>query len=897
MSGSDNRPSPDALLEEAQREHRGKLKIFLGAAPGVGKTYAMLGAARARKADGIDAVIGIVETHRRSETEALAQGIEIIPQQTLDYRGLGFKEMDLDAILKRKPKLVLVDELAHTNIPGARHPKRYQDVQEILEAGIDVYSTLNVQHIESLNDVVARITGVTVRETVPDGIMQMANSIELIDLPPDELLQRLKEGKVYIPEQARLAVNRFFTPGNLTALRELALRQAAERVDDQMATYMRRHAIEGPWPASSRVLVCISDDKQAVSLVRTARRSAERRQAPWLVLYIETSRHTFLSEVARRDIAQALELAESMGAETMTATSEDVASEILRVARERNVSTIIIGKSIRSVWSRLTRPSVAAAVLDRGEGFDIMLMSNRDAVRQTGAEANKAAHAAEDRHWHADWAAYGKAFFIISVASLVAWGASLFIAAAFLPFLYMIAILMVVIDLGLALAAFATIFSGVALALIMSAPAFSFIPQRREDSISLLFFLVVGFTISIIGDRLHRQIKLTRRNAERTQSLYDFTKSIAAAATIDDVAQATIRRVAIALGARTLLMIPRHERLEIVAAMPADLHLDTASNAAMDWAWQHGKPAGWRSDTLPGAPFYGLPLMAGAKVVGVLAVRLEDGGTLSSDQSHFLSSLGYQAASAIERAKLVTDVAQARLQSETEKLRASLLSSISHDLRAPLDSIILTARNLTNGWSDIHPSEQRSLIGLIEKESDRLDRFVQNLLDMTELVTGTVHLNVKTIDVLSLIKDALARLSRLIGLRSIKLDCEEGLPVIEGDEDILRRVLINIIENACSYSPFDQPITISARQESGEVKIIVSDRGPGIPEVERDRVFDMFYRVKNGASHHTVKGVGLGLSIARGFIEAHHGHISARSGDDGVGTKIIVLLPAKEGGK
>jgi two-component system sensor histidine kinase KdpD len=401
MNTRENRPSPEALLEEARTEHRGKLKIFLGAAPGVGKTYAMLGAAKLRIAEGIDTVIGIVETHQRSETEALVAGIPTVAQQTLDYRGLNFEEMDLDAILKRKPRLVLVDELAHTNIPGARHPKRYQDVQEILEAGIDVYSTLNIQHIESLNDIVARITGVTVRETVPDTIMQMANSIELIDLPPDELLQRLKDGKVYIPEQARLAVNRFFTPGNLTALRELALRQAAERVDDQMTSYMRRHAISGPWPTANRVMVCVSDDKQAASLVRTARRSAERRQAPWLVVYIETSRHNLLSEAARNDIALAMEVAESMGAETMTVTGEDVASEILRIARERNVSTIIIGKSIRSLWSRLTRPSVAAAVLDRGDGFDIMLMNNRE-IKKQGPEARKAATEAA-QNWYPEW--------------------------------------------------------------------------------------------------------------------------------------------------------------------------------------------------------------------------------------------------------------------------------------------------------------------------------------------------------------------------------------------------------------------------------------------------------------------------------------------------------------
>jgi two-component system sensor histidine kinase KdpD len=893
MTISDRRPSPEDLLAEAKNEQRGKLKIFLGAAPGVGKTYAMLGAAKIRNTEGIDTVIGVVETHRRSETEALAQGIEIIPLQTLDYRGLDFKEMDIDAILKRKPKLVLVDELAHTNIPGARHPKRYQDVQEILEAGIDVYTTLNVQHIESLNDIVTRITGVTVRETVPDTIMQMANAIELIDLPPDELLQRLKEGKVYIPEQARLAVNRFFTPGNLTALRELALRQAAERVDDQMAIYMRRHSIAGPWPTSSRILVCISDDKQATSLVRTARRNAERRQAPWLVLYIETSRHIYLNEGAKRDITQAMELAENMGAETMTVTGEDITNEILRIARERNVSTIIIGKSLRSLWSRLTRPSVASAILDRGDGFDIMLMNNAEARRSLGVEAQRNLAAADHEPWYFDWPAYGKTFFIVGVASLVAWGAAHLIATAFLPFLFMIAILMVVLDLGLALSAFATTLSGIILDLMMALPNHSLIPQRRDDSLSLLFFLVIGFTISIIGDRLHRQTKITRRNAERTQSLYDFTKSIAAAATIDDVVQATVRRVALTLGARTVLLLPHNESLEIAGAIPGDLRLDTASSAAMDWAWRHGRPAGWRSDTLPGAAFYGLPLRVGVNTVGVLAVRMENGAGLSSDQNHFLASLGYQAAAAIERAKLVTDVAQARLQSETERLRASLLSSISRDLRMPVDNIIGTVRSLNQNWDEAHLDEKHSLINLIEMESSRLDRFVQNLLDMTELVTGTIHLNLAQLDIRTLIKDVISHLSRRVGERVIRFDCSEALPLIEGDADILRRVFINIIENACTYSPFDQPITIKATSEGTQIKIAFNDRGAGIPESERERVFDMFYRIKSGATQSGAGGAGLGLSICRGFIEAHQGQISARQGEDGVGTKIVIRLPLK----
>jgi two-component system sensor histidine kinase KdpD len=893
MTEDTPRPSPEALLSEAKSELRGKLKIFLGAAPGVGKTYAMLGAAKTRIGEGIDTVIGLVETHQRNETEVLARGIEVVPRQKLDYRGLSFEEMDIDAILKRKPQLVLVDELAHTNIPGARHPKRYQDVQEILEAGIDVYSTLNVQHVESLNDIVARITGVKVRETVPDTVIQMTNAIELIDLPPDELLQRLREGKVYIPEQARLAVNRFFTPGNLTALRELALRQAAERVDDQMTSYMRRHAISGPWPASSRVMVCIAGDNQAAALVRTARRNAERRQTPWLVLYVETSHHSQLPEHTRDDIAQALSMAEIMGAETMTATGEDIASEILRVARDRNVSTIIIGKSVRSTLSRLLRPSVAESVLSAGDGFDVLLVNNLEKTKHPTAHQS---WTAEAQPWRFSWSDCRKTLLVVGITSFIALVSGPVITPVLLPFLFVIAILLIALDLDLVASLSATLLCGIVLDLLMTAPHFSFFPRREEEAVSLLSFLVIGITTSLIANRLHRQITVTSRNAERTQALYDFTKSIAAAATLDDVAQATVRRVASALHAHVAVLLPRNERLEIVAAVPADLKLDTASNAAMDWAWRHHKPAGFRSDTLPGAAFYGLPLQVGSNTLGIIAIKVEDGTAVTSSQNHFLVSLAYQAAAAIERAKLVTDVAQARLQNETEKLQTNLLSSIGRDLRAPLDSIIATAKKLNGTGNDISSDERRYMMDSIEQESDRLDRFVENLLDMTELVTGSARFNFHPTALRDVMEKAIARLSRRLKERDVHFECPTNLPLIEANGDALRRVFVNVIENACSYSPPDQPIDIVIRREGFEVIVTITDQGVGIPESERLRVFDMFYRIKTGgAVTDPVAGVGLGLSICRGYVEAHKGHISAQPGTNGIGTSIIVRLPIYAG--
>jgi two-component system sensor histidine kinase KdpD len=884
---TDNRPSPDALLAQAKRETRGKLKIFIGAAPGVGKTFAMLRAAHSRKKEGVDVVVGIVETHQRSETDAMVEGIEAVPRLSLDYRGIAFQEMDLDAILKRAPKLVLVDELAHANIPGSRHPKRYQDVEEILDAGIDVYSTLNVQHIESLNDIVARITGVTVRETIPDSIMQKADSIELIDLTPEELLQRLKEGKVYIPEQARLAMNRFFTPGNLTALRELALRQAAERVDDQMTHYMRTHAIAGPWPTSDRVMVCITSDGQANALIRTAKRSADRRQAAWLAIYIETHHHAALSESARHNIAQALHLAESLGGDTMTVAGEDIAAEIFRVARERNVSVIIIGKTQRSLWSRLTRPSVAAEVLDHGGSFDIMIMSGNDnKSRPATAQVQPKPGAWFER---IPWQAYIEATMAVIFASAIAWGIGFMSDLSTLSLIYLIGILLIAVDRGFKVSAYASFISFLSFDFLFAEPRFSFSIDRHQDFLTLSFFLVVALAISLIGERLQRQVQVTRRNAERTQALYDFNKAIASVATFDDILQAVVTHMSQSMQAKVVLLLPQQDRLDVGATYPAGTKLDMASSAAMDWAWKHGRPAGLGSDTLPNAPYYGLPLRCGNETVGILAIHPNEGRPLTPDQEHFLASVASQSTIAIERAKLITDITQARLQAETERLRSSLLSSISHDLRTPLVAILGATTSLRDYWDQFDDQKRRDLFVTIEDEADRLNRFVQNLLDMTQLVAGALKPKREPTDVQDLIGSALSKLRKQIGDRPLRLEVADNLPPVAGDLAILGRVLVNIIDNACKYAPRDQPITISARREAHFVRLAVIDRGPGIPEEERERVFDMFYRVKIGSA--PTSGVGLGLAICRGFIEAHEGRISAQSGPDGVGTQIVLRLP------
>jgi len=893
MPSEENRPSPEALLNEAKREERGKLKVFIGAAPGVGKTYAMLRAAHARKKEGMDVVIGIVETHQRSETDAMADGLEQIPRLTIDYRGLSFQEMDIDAIVKRKPQLVLVDELAHSNIAGSRHPKRYQDVIELLDLGINVYSTLNIQHLESLNDIVARITGVTVRETIPDSILQQADSIELIDLTPEELLQRLKEGKVYIPELARMAMNRFFTPGNLTALRELALRQAAARVDDQMTNYMRSHAITGPWPTSDRVMVCIASDGQAIPLIRTAKRSADRRQSPWLVLYIQTHRHASMPVKARNEITQALHLAESLGGETMIVAGENIVDEVLRVARERNVSVIITGKTQRSFWSRLQRPSVAASILNRGGSFDITVMGMGSDVKRRPSSSDEI-KAPVKRLRRVPWSAYVKATIVVMLATIVALSVSylsrfsVFPTLSNLAMIYIVGTLLVAVDFGFKVSVFANILSFICLDFLFVNPRYSLKIESHDDFITLGFSFVIGVFVGYIGNRLQKQVRVTRKNAERTQALYDFNKTVAAVATLQDVMHAVVSQVADSLAARVAILLPQSDRLEIGASYPQDLRLDTPSNAAIEWSWRHGKPAGFHSDTLPTAPYYSIPLRAGNQTVGVLALRLDNGEPLTQDQENFLASLATQSAVAIERCKLAADITQAKLQTETERLRSSLLSSVSHDLRTPLVAILGATTSLRDYWDKFDNKSRSDLFSTIEDESERLNRFVQNLLDMTQLVSGGLKLKRQPCDIQDLVGSALSKLRKQIGNRPLRIDIPEDLPSVDGDFTILEHVLVNIFDNASKYAPADQPLTVTARREANYVKLAITDRGPGIPEAERDRVFDMFYRVKIGSMPSS--GAGLGLAICRGFIEAHGGRIFALMGPDGIGTQIVIKL-------
>ncbi len=883
----DLRPNPEALLDEARRESRGRLKIFLGAAPGVGKTYSMLEAAHERKREGIDVVIGLIETHRRPETERLVPGLELLPRKLVDYRGRIFEEMDLEAILARAPKLVLVDELAHTNVPGSRHLKRYQDVQDLLAAGIDVFSTLNIQHLESLNDVIERIAGIKVRETLPDSVLATADEIELIDLPPEDLLKRLAEGKVYVPEQAKRAVSNFFSPGNLTALREMALRHAAERVDAQMLHYRRAHAISAPWAARERIMVCIGEGVDAARLVRVAKRTAERREAPWVAVYVETSRHLSLPAQDQDSIAQALRLAEQLGGEAITLQGEDVAAEILAFAEDRNPTAIVVGRQRRRGWRRMWRgASVTAQILSRTGAFDVLLVGGEDSGRPAPAIQTKAVATTTN------WRAYVLAALAVAAATGIGFLIDLWLPLANISVGFLIAVMLIAMKLGRGPAIFASVASFLSFNFFFTEPRGSFTVSDTQNVLTIVFFLIAAVIVSNLASRVSQQVDAAKTRARRTDILYEFSRKIAAAASRDDVLWAVVHHVAATIRGKSLVLLPGKDRLEIAAGYPPEDEISDRDAAAAEWAWANASPAGRGSATLPTADWLFLPLRTARGPAGILGVQMEGQELLAPEDSRLLETLADQAAVAIERTVLVADVEAARLATETERLRSALLSSLSHDLRTPLVSILGAATSLINYQDDLSPNDLRDLAHTIQEEAERLNRFVQNLLDMTKLGSGALKPKADWADLLDIVQAAIERARKLLKGRQVKIDIDSALPLLCVDSVLIEQVFFNLLDNAFKFSPPDSTVTLWARQKDRHVLIEVCDQGPGIPAADRERVFDMFYRVE--ATDKQTAGTGLGLAICRGIIEAHSGTIRAEPGMNGAGTCVVIDLPVTE---
>ncbi|RWP59954.1 sensor histidine kinase KdpD [Mesorhizobium sp.] len=881
----ETRPSPDALLDHAEREARGRLRIFLGAAPGVGKTYEMLMSGRARLADGVDVVIGVVETHGRKETQALVDGYEVIPRLRVDYKGRMLEEMDLDAILARRPALVLVDELAHTNAPGSRHPKRYLDVQEILTHGIDVYTTLNIQHVESLNDVVAQITRVRVRETVPDSIIDQADDIEIIDLTPDDLIKRLEEGKVYIPSTAQRAIENYFSPGNLTALRELALRRTAQRVDEQLLTHMQAHAIAGPWAASERVLVWVDEDPRSASLVRYARRQAERLRASWLALYVETPRSTSLSEQDRDRLAATLRLAEQLGGTAVIIPGQDVATEILRYAAVNNVTHIISGKPRKPPWRQLFDGSVTYDLIRDAGKISVHVVSGDDQAQvQPSRGVIPVQPARLDIRPYLIVTGYVVAGLLFGLLL------SRVLDVRNIALVFLMSVLVSAVTAGLWPAIFACILSALAFNFFFLDPLYTFNISAPESAVALGFFFCVAIIASNLTARVQRQAVVAQSRARTTEDLYLFSKKLAGTGTLDDVLWATAFQIASMLKLRVVLLLPEDGSITVKAGYPPDDTLAEADIAAARWAWEHDRPAGRGADTLPGARRLYLPLRTGRTAIGVVGLDNDkQGPLLTPEQKRLLDALADQAAVAIERIQLVADVDRAKLAAEADRLRSALLTSISHDLKTPLAAIMGAAGTLREFAPALPEADRAELLSTVLDESERLNRFIANLLDMTKIESGAMEPNYAFHYVGDIVGTALHRARKIIGEHKAEIDIPADLPMLRLDPVLFEQALFNLLDNAAKYAPPGSTIRLQGWADNGSVILQVMDEGPGIPRADLERVFDTFYRVRKGDQVRA--GTGLGLSICRGFIEAMGGTISAASRTDRSGAVFTIRMP------
>ncbi len=867
----------------------GRLRIFLGAAPGVGKTYGMLVAGHARRREGVDVVVGVVETHGRAETEALVEGLDVIPRVTITYKGQTLEEMDLDAILRRRPQLVLVDELAHTNAPGSRHPKRHLDVEEILAAGIDVYTTLNIQHVESLNNVVAQITRVRVRETVPDSMLERADDIEAVDISPDELIQRLREGKVYVPQTAERALRHFFSPGNLTALRELTLRRTVQRVDQQLLSHMRANAILGPWAAGERILVCVNEDPRGPALVRYTKRIADRLHAAWTAVYVETGRALTLAETQRDQIADTLRLASKLGGETLTLPSagRDMVDDILAYAREHNVTHIVIGRTRRSRWYELLNGSIVAHLVQRAGDITVHVSGGQDdgeatvrAERQTRREPIRVSP-------------YLASLLFVAVALGVAKAIEPFLGVQNVDLAFLTAIVAVAVRFGLYPSLFAVIISTLAYNFFFLPPIYTFTIADPRNVAALFFFTVVAVLVSGLAGRTKAEALIARQRAKTTEALYSFARKLATCVSIDEVLWASAYQMASMLKVRVVILLAEDQSLAVRAGYPPEDELDDADLAAANWAFMHDRSAGRGADTLPGARRLFVPMRTGRGAVGVVGFDADKEGPLfSPEELRLLDALRDQSALAIERVNLAEALDEARIAAETDKLRAALLTSISHDLKTPLASILGSASTIRDFRKDLDAAAEQELIGTIIEESERLNRFISNLLDMTRLESGAIAPNLSYNDLGDIVGSTLRRCKKILAGFTLDVQIPPKLPMLMIDSVLMEQTLFNIIDNAVKYSPAGSRIIVRARLETSGLVIEILDEGDGIPAAETEKIFEKSYRIRKGDGVRA--GTGLGLAICRGFVEALGGKITASNRTDRSGAIFSIAFPASK---
>jgi two-component system sensor histidine kinase KdpD len=881
----DRRPDPDALLALAEKDRRGKLTVFLGAAPGVGKTYAMLSRAKRLKADGIDVVIGLVETHGRGETGALLEGLETLPRRRVAHRGRMLEEFDLDAALERRPRIVIVDELAHSNPDDSRHPKRHQDIEELISAGIDVWTALNIQHLESLADLVAQITGVTVRERVPDIVLKRADEVLLVDLSPSELIERLKEGKVYLPESASRAVDRFFRLGNLTALRELALRRTADRVDDQMVDYLKQNAIDGPWATGERLLVCVGSDALSEKVVRVASRLASGLNAPWLVVSIERADREVETPERLQHIETLFRLAEQLGAETRRIIGNDFVEEILKVARREHATQIVIGTRKRSRWQKLVTRSLPDALASRASGLGIHI------VTQDGATAERARPALNLPATSALRLSALWALGFVALTTVLGKAIDVFVELPNISLLFLLAVLGASVVSGYASAFLAALLSALAYNFFFIDPRHTFTIAAPHEVFALFVFLAVAIIAGGLASRIREQADVARIRATALQSLYDFSRKLASTGKGDDAIWLAVSQLQASLKRKVVLLVPRKGDLAVAAAWPPDTELDVTDMTAARWTHDKREPAGHGTGTLPNSRFEFRPLLGPHGIVGVCGIE-HTGDRLDLNAERALTAILDQTAIALDRARLADETVEQAARLEGERYREALLSSISHDLRTPLATITGAVTGLRQLGDRMTPENRDDLLQSIEEESGRMSRFVANLLDMTRIEAGTLKPKRDWVDVADVVQSAVERTRRYAPGRIVETGIAADLPLIRGDSVLIGQVLFNLLDNAVKYGG-DEPVNVYARRDGKDVLISVTDLGKGIPSEDLDRIFEKFYR--RGKPDGRAPGTGLGLSIARGFVEAMGGKIHAESPAlKKRGTRIVMRFPGSD---
>jgi two-component system sensor histidine kinase KdpD len=891
MAQDDRRPDPDALLAATQAQEaearRGKLRIFFGASPGVGKTYAMLLEARRLRADGLDVVVGVVETHGRGETAALLQGLEVLPRKEVDYRGRKLLEFDLDAALKRAPAVLLVDELAHTNAPGCRHPKRWQDVDELLAAGIDVLTTVNVQHIESLNDIVGGITGIRVTETVPDHVFGTANEVVMVDLPPDDLLVRLKEGKVYLPEQAERAIQNFFRKGNLIALRELALRQTADRVDDQMRAFRRATTEAQVWQTRDTLLACIGPSDVDEKVVRTAARLAAKLDSAWHAVYAETPALQRLPEAQRSAILRTLRLAQELGAQTATLPAQDAVEAVLDYARRNNLGRIVVGRSTRARARWPWRQSFSRRLGARAPDIDLVAVAREEERARrappTEVDLERAEAIRRQRLW-------GYAFAVLTCIAITGLATPLrhYIDQTNIVMLFLLGVVFIANRFGRGPAVLAAVLNVVSFDFFFVPPRLSFAVTDVQYLLTFAVMLIVGVVTGHLTAGLRYQARVAHSREERARSLYEMAKSLSSALVEEQVVEISDKFLESSFRAKAAILLPDlSDKLQTPSAYGATPAYDLA---VAQWCYDKNAPAGAGTDTLPANPQLYLPLRAPMRVRGVLVVEPSSARLLMiPEQRRLLDTFAALVAIALERIHFVSVAQETLIKMESERLRNTLLAALSHDLRTPLTALVGLAETL---YLDLAAAQSghADRAAVLREQAVRTSRMVNNLLEMARLQSGEVKPRKDWQSAEEIVGGAVKALDTALAGRPLALDLPGDLPLVKCDAGLVERVLVNLLENALKYTPSGTAIGVKATQDDGAMRVEVWDEGPGLPAGQERAVFARFTR---GQKESVVPGVGLGLAICEAIVEAHGGKIWAENRTPH-GARFVFTLPLDE---